>query len=685
MTNERRTWIGSVSVSAFLRAVGALIVASRKMTGLARRADLYLRRCARHEPDPSHVPGQPIDPSVHEPAETLAATACAFPRRSSGSTSRSATTFHSRPPDRMSARDGSRVVLDPTVQKAGPRERESVRVSLQPARQPLGLPLDLPAVLAVPADGTEVMHHSLNVPGPRLAHADQRPVAPTIPRRADVNRRTDRAGASVFQAQAESGRVRPRGSVVPVSDIADGRSQRFIPAMTERVDFLTPVNIAGSPYGEADPTGQVVSPQHGIAERTEASGGAVASLGSMLPAQPRPDRLAPIAFGVPGGRQGSVTPQQFRTVAQPSEQDAGTGDRGGLSRDRNIGRGIEQILLATKSSSSRGTRIAFATLALLLLGACNTQLRADDSLSKIEALFQQAKTRRATTEDLPRGDAQTGFICSLLPESVTMAASKSGECPSGRMASRNSFTGTYDSRLRKLVEAMGFRMDRFLAVADPVDGEFSRTTTNAYAQRCRDERGAMLKAVAWSSAFMERIEKDAGTPWGPVAILGHEIGHHVNDDMWQGNLSKEERHKQELHADRWAGFALAQLGASKEDAVAAFALLSSKSSDSHPAASTRVRWAGKGWEEGRSMSRKPEPPVTVKRRKPEPPVVKDPDPPVTVKRRRIRRITDPPPPPPNYGTHCVVGYDSCVLVVQGPRGGPCVCPSWWGYLPGVIQ
>ena len=693
MTNERRTWIGSVPVSAFLRAVGALIVASRKMTGLACRAAPYRRRYARHEPDPSHVPGRLIDPSAHEPAEKLAVVACAFPRRSSGhtfqTTSRTATTFHSRPPDRISARDGSRVVLDPAVQKAGPQEGEPVRVSLQPTRQPLGLPLALPEVLAVPADGAEVMHHPLNVPEPRLAHADRRPVDPTIPSRADVNRRTGRADASVFQAQAESGRARPRRSLVPAIDIAAGRSQRFIPAMTERIDLLTPANIAGGPVGEADPTGQVVSPQQGIAERTEASGGAVASLGSMLPAQPRPDRFEPIAFAVPSAQQGSVAPQQFRPVAQPSEQDAGTGDRGESSRDRNIGRGIEQILLATRYSSRRGTRIAFATLVLLLLSACNTQLRADDSLSKIEALFQQAKTRRTETVDVPGGDAQTGVICSLVPESVTTAAKKSSTCPSSRMDFRNSFTGTYRSRLRKLVESVGFRMDRFLAVADPVGDD---GTTNAYAKKCRDERGIMTKAIAWSSAFMERIEKDSGTPWGPVAIFGHEIGHHVNDDMWQENLTKEERHKQELHADKWAGFALAQLGASKEDAVAAFAHLSSKASDSHPAASTRVRWAGMGWEQGRSMSgkpeppvtvkkRRPEPPVTVKKRRPEPPVVKDPDP-VKVKKRPKR---DPEWPPPEHGTHCVVGYDSCVLIVRGPRGMPCVCPSWWGYLNGVIQ
>ena len=262
-----------------------------------------------------------------------------------------------------------------------------------------------------------------------------------------------------------------------------------------------------------------------------------------------------------------------------------------------------------------------------------------------------------------RAPSGSGFLCSFNPRAQEAERffgglfDRHGPCPSEGWGAY--FTGDRKERLDRLIEARGLRPDRFIAAENPVNIQVSN---NAMAFTCRDRNGTIKKAIVWDVAFMERLDRQAGSEWASVAVLGHEIAHHANSDTVQDNIPAPERREQELHADKWAGFALAQLGVDRDEAVAVFGLLGN-GGNTHPPARQRVRWAGEGWDAGAAAG--------GGRRRPDPRHPPD------------RPTSDPPPQ--QQAAYCVTGFGVCPMSAPAAQGTPCYCPSAYGPVWGQVQ
>ena len=76
-----------------------------------------------------------------------------------------------------------------------------------------------------------------------------------------------------------------------------------------------------------------------------------------------------------------------------------------------------------------------------------------------------------------------------------------------------------------------------------------------------------------------------GDKWGGIAVMAHEIGHHLEaHTISPGGSNPEE----ELEADEFAGWALRRVGATNEQALALFRTSDAEESATHPARSDRL-------------------------------------------------------------------------------------------------
>lgn len=99
--------------------------------------------------------------------------------------------------------------------------------------------------------------------------------------------------------------------------------------------------------------------------------------------------------------------------------------------------------------------------------------------------------------------------------------------------------------------------------------------------------------VLYNPAFITAMNKMAGTSWASVAILAHEIGHHLNGHTLDGKGSLPSI---ELEADEFSGFVLRKMGASLSDAQLAIRIVASaKATSTHPAKNDRLMAIADGW------------------------------------------------------------------------------------------
>lgn len=107
----------------------------------------------------------------------------------------------------------------------------------------------------------------------------------------------------------------------------------------------------------------------------------------------------------------------------------------------------------------------------------------------------------------------------------------------------------------------------------------------------QDERYIFYNAV-----FMREIAARTSNYWSLVAILAHEIGHHVRfHTTMVGRL-----HEFELEADYQAGFILRRLGATIDETQAVYRILPEAESKSHPGRAQRLQSVTLGWNQGGS-------------------------------------------------------------------------------------
>jgi hypothetical protein len=105
--------------------------------------------------------------------------------------------------------------------------------------------------------------------------------------------------------------------------------------------------------------------------------------------------------------------------------------------------------------------------------------------------------------------------------------------------------------------------------------------------------------IFFSNSFLTRLNETAHNEWAGTGILAHEIAHHLLGHTVEYNISNP---KLELQADNYAGFILAQMGASLEEAQSGFDLISTeivKPNSTHPKRSERLAEVAKGWRKGR--------------------------------------------------------------------------------------
>ena len=99
--------------------------------------------------------------------------------------------------------------------------------------------------------------------------------------------------------------------------------------------------------------------------------------------------------------------------------------------------------------------------------------------------------------------------------------------------------------------------------------------------------------ILYNPSFIAAMNKAAGTPWAAVAVLAHEIGHHLNGHTLDGKGSVPGL---ELEADEFSGFVLRKMGASLPEAQLAMRIIAdARATKTHPGRDDRLMSIAKGW------------------------------------------------------------------------------------------
>jgi len=99
--------------------------------------------------------------------------------------------------------------------------------------------------------------------------------------------------------------------------------------------------------------------------------------------------------------------------------------------------------------------------------------------------------------------------------------------------------------------------------------------------------------ILYNPTFVTWINQSTNDKWGVMALLAHEVGHHLNGHTMNKRGSNPEA---ELEADEFAGFVLHKLGASLTQSQEVMLYIASTStSATHPARYLRMEAIEKGW------------------------------------------------------------------------------------------
>lgn len=123
-----------------------------------------------------------------------------------------------------------------------------------------------------------------------------------------------------------------------------------------------------------------------------------------------------------------------------------------------------------------------------------------------------------------------------------------------------------------------------------LQGSFSRGG-RAFATIRNDQRYIVYDRTAFVFA-------GGRTDWIALGVLAHEVGHHLASHVYINSGSSKD---DELEADRFAGFALARLGADEARATAWAHTLSQSGGSTHPPRAKRVVAAREGWRHGQTL------------------------------------------------------------------------------------
>lgn len=101
--------------------------------------------------------------------------------------------------------------------------------------------------------------------------------------------------------------------------------------------------------------------------------------------------------------------------------------------------------------------------------------------------------------------------------------------------------------------------------------------------------------IFYSQTFFENLQQKTGTPYGPLSVLAHEIGHHLAGHTLGRDGS---RPLLELEADRFSGYILRKLGSSLAEAqVAINTIAPANGTSTHPGKGARLAAIANGWKD----------------------------------------------------------------------------------------
>ena len=100
--------------------------------------------------------------------------------------------------------------------------------------------------------------------------------------------------------------------------------------------------------------------------------------------------------------------------------------------------------------------------------------------------------------------------------------------------------------------------------------------------------------ILYNSSFIDQIHSLTKDKWAIMALLAHEVGHHLNGHTIRKTGSRPQL---ELEADEFAGFVLYKLGASLDQAQEVMQYIAEKEpSGTHPARNSRMLAVQRGWD-----------------------------------------------------------------------------------------
>ena len=99
--------------------------------------------------------------------------------------------------------------------------------------------------------------------------------------------------------------------------------------------------------------------------------------------------------------------------------------------------------------------------------------------------------------------------------------------------------------------------------------------------------------ILYNPSFINWINNATKDKWAAIALLAHEVGHHLNGHTIKKSGSKPAL---ELEADEFAGFVLYKLGASLEQSQEVMKYIANaEATRTHPARGSRMIAIEKGW------------------------------------------------------------------------------------------
>lgn len=133
--------------------------------------------------------------------------------------------------------------------------------------------------------------------------------------------------------------------------------------------------------------------------------------------------------------------------------------------------------------------------------------------------------------------------------------------------------------LDEIINAAGLQPNFELRQADVMNIEASISHRKRY--------------ILYNPAYIAQINQLTGDKWAALALLAHEVGHHLNGHTIKKRGSNP---KDELEADEFAGFILQKLGATLAQSQEVMKYIATmEGSSTHPGRISRMLAIAKGW------------------------------------------------------------------------------------------